>query len=152
MIEFTAAPPVPLDYAPLKKALQSAEIAQAIKLGYVADIANLSQPVLNSRAFNVFSSLGRDLNDWRGRLFLVWFCYLYEEFLVIQKPLAAIEEILYEFQGGPEEFELRDIALASLYAGAAAREPSDDPAQELAFLEPYYNRAIDLLGILRHAT
>lgn len=148
MIEFNAAPPVPLTYLRLLAALTRAEITEAMRLGYVAADVDPSSPVHHNNAFNVYSPIATGLEDWRNRMFLIWFCYLFENFFVLQKPLAAIEEIILELEGGPIAFDAEMPRLASLYAGAAAREPLSraDLEREQAFLTPYYQNAVKQLN------
>jgi hypothetical protein len=148
MITFNAAPSVPRSYTRLSSALSRQEIEEAVRLGYVAEHTEPSEPVHNEKAFNVQSRSGPGLDDWPNRLFLVWFCYLFENLGVVQRPLAAIEEIILELGGGPADLDAGVPRLASLYAGAAAREPlsSAELAREREFLEPYYRNALELVG------
>jgi hypothetical protein len=149
MIEFTAAPSVSLDYPRLTKALTAEEISKALASGYAAVQSNPGDDVLHRQTYGVdMVPLGNaGLSDWRNRMFLVWFCYLFENFEAVRTPMAAIEELILEFGCGPREFDEDLPPFAQLYAGAGAHDPLTraKAISEQAFLSAYYNRAIDLL-------
>ncbi|HLY44429.1 MAG TPA: hypothetical protein VKQ73_02525 [Stellaceae bacterium] len=151
MIQFDAAPPVPLDY-PLLRALTPGEIGLARAAGYVADGVDPGAPVRRAGRDNCTEpSPDNDLRDWRTRMYVIWFCYVYENFAVIAKPLSAIEELILEFKAS----DVIDIApelgrvtvLGSLYAGAGGWEPTTPAQREwhIRELRPNYLKAISLL-------
>lgn len=85
-------------------------------------------------------------NDTCGRIFIVWFCFLYERFMTLEAPLAALEELVLEF-GAPSMLDTPDCALGQDYAGAAGAEPVSDEerARHRRWLAPPYAKAVDLL-------
>jgi hypothetical protein len=74
---------------------------------------------------------------------ILWFCFIYENFLDIRRPLLAIEELILEFKG----LGMIDPMLASLYAGAGAADSSSnyERAMQRNRLEPYYKKARKLV-------
>lgn len=76
-------------------------------------------------------------------MYVVWFCYIYENFRVIHKPLFALEELALEFKA----LYLLDPRFGSLYAGAGGLEPASLAVREkqLELLKPLYIKAIQLL-------
>jgi hypothetical protein len=71
---------------------------------------------------------------------------LYENFILIDKPLYAIEELILEFQA-QNVLDLPDRRLATLYGGAGGAEPTSptDRTRHLEFLKPHYAKAVALL-------
>ena len=143
MIEFSAAPAVPTDYSRLK-VLTEEEISKARILGYIADDADPRLQISRPGVSNDNEPLPRiDLGDWRTRMYIVWFCFIYENILIIQKPFYAIEELILEFKG----LGALDSNLASLYAGAGAWEPSSVTFRQnqRERLRPNYIKAVGML-------
>jgi hypothetical protein len=119
MIQFGAVPPVPIDY-PRLTALTLREIDEARISGYVAEVVDPRDPVRRPGLNNYNDPFPLDdFHDWRTRMYVVWFCYVYENFCIVNKPLHAIEELILEFKG----LDMIDVRLASLYAGAGSAEP-----------------------------
>jgi hypothetical protein len=86
-----------------------------------------------------------DLRDWRTRMYLIWFCYAYENIMLMRKPLFALEELILEFKA-PGIIDMPYRRLGSLYAGAGGFSDSDaDRAEHLESLKPHYERATALL-------
>jgi hypothetical protein len=145
MRQFDAAPPVPLDY-PRLAALTHGELELAQAAGYVAEKVDPQKPVRRAGLDNLGEPPPEDdLRDWRTRMYVIWFCYVYENFLAIAKPLYAIEELITEFR--PEVLDTPDVRLATAYAGAGARDPISIAVRktQLQVLEPHYIKAIALL-------
>lgn len=146
MIQFDAAPAVPLDY-PRLTALTTAEIEQARLAGYLASVAYAREPVRRAGLNNYTEPRADDdLQDWRTRMFIIWFCYIYENFLLIHQPCYAIEELILEFKA-PGALDTLGRRLGTLYAGAGGSEPTS-PAERtrlLQLLRPHYAVAIALL-------
>jgi hypothetical protein len=145
VIPFEAAPSVPGEY-PLLSALSDDEIARARLLGYVAEV-DPAGSVSNDRALNYWDPIGPDdIANWRVRMFIIWFCYLFENLERLQRPMYAIEELILEFQGR-EILDGPNPRLATIFAGAGARDPlsAAELRDEKEFLQPYYNHAIELL-------
>jgi hypothetical protein len=146
MIRFDAAPPVPLTY-PRLSALVPGEIERARAAGYVADKIDPGSPVKRAGTDNYAEPRANDdLHDWRTRMYVIWFCYLYENLLVVEKPLGAIEELILEFKA-QDVLDTLDCRLATLYAGAGGDGPSSsaERSREVCFLKPHYTKAITLL-------
>jgi hypothetical protein len=145
VIQFDAAPAVPLSYARLN-ALASKEIEHASAAGYVARNADPHMPVKRAGIAYYDHPIEEDLRDWRARMYLVWFCYIYEQLLDIVKPLYAIEELVLEFQS-LELIDTPDCRLASAFAGAGARDPVNhaERMRYRALLAPHYRKAVSLL-------
>jgi hypothetical protein len=146
MLQFDAAPAVPLKY-PRLRALTAAEIEQARASAYVAETADPREAVKRRGLNNYLERWAYDdIEDWRTRMYAIWFCYVYENFLFIDRPLYAIEELILEFRG-PELLDLPDRKLATLYAGAGGTEPTlpEERTRHLGFLKPHYARAVALL-------
>lgn len=146
MIQFDAAPAVPSDY-PRLNALDSHEIDQARLAAYVVDSANPSEPVQRAGADNCTETRADDdMGDWRTRMYVIWFCYVYENLLLIEKPLYAVEELVLEFKA-QDVLDLPERRLANDYAGAGGEEPpsAHKRARRLKSLRPHYDKAIQLL-------
>jgi hypothetical protein len=146
MIQFDAAPPVPLDY-PRLVALAHGEVELARAAGYVAESVDPRQPVRRAGLDNYRERRAEDdLRDWRTRMYVIWFCYLYENFLLIDKPSYAIEELILEFQA-QDVLDTPGRRLATLYAGAGGGEPTSltKRSRQLQTLAPHYAKAITLL-------
>jgi hypothetical protein len=143
MIQFNAAPAVPSNY-PRLKLLTQEEIDNARIAGYVADEVDPQKPVKRAGLDNYDAPVPDiRLQDWRTRMCLIWFCYIYENFQIIPRPLYAVEELILEFKG----LDALDPRLASLYAGAGGWEPASTAKREkhLKQLKPNYTKAIHLL-------
>jgi hypothetical protein len=93
------------------------------------------------------------LSDWRTRLYIIWFCYLYENLGALPRPMGAIEELVLEFKA-PAILDFRGRRIATLYAGAGADDPlsPEDLARELKALAPHYRLALSLLGSIEPST
>ena len=147
VIQFDAAPPVPLAY-PRLAALTPEEIELARAAGYVAETVDPRKPVRRVGLDNCTEKgADDDLRDWRTRMYVIWFCYVYENFLIIDKPLYAIEELIFEFQA-QDVLDTPNCRIASLYAGAGGWEPTSpmDRKRHVEFLRPHYEIAISLLS------
>lgn len=149
MIVFEAAPPVPSTYHRLREALTDTEITEARELGYVADGVLPHAAIHCDRALNHIHKppISDGLSDWRNRMFLVWFCYLFENFDVLRSPLGALEELILELHGGPTSWDMdlgNPAGFAQLWAGAGAGDPLSDRErkEERWRLEPYYRSAL----------
>jgi hypothetical protein len=144
---FDAAPPVPLDY-PWLNLLTDLEIEKARSLAYVADTVDLSIPVRRDGVDNIDPGPIEDMADWRTRMYVIWFCYIYENFEIIQRPRYAIEELIFEFRA-LAILDLPNRCLGTLFAGAGASDFEPDAQSEFAstkqFLRPHYEAALALL-------
>jgi hypothetical protein len=150
MLHFDAAPPVPSDYRWLC-VLAGDEIERARAASYVADSVDpralVNRPGLDNCSRNSPSDIipSDDMRDWRVRIYIVWFCYIYENFREIRRPLYAIEELIFEFRA-PGVIDLPDRRIATLYAGSGAVSlPHSDRQYVLQQLKPHYEKAINLL-------
>lgn len=147
MIQFDAAPAIPADYDRLR-ALTTEEIELARSAGYVADASDPREPVRREGLDNLYEYPGDDIADWRIRTYMVWFCYIYENWLVIRKPRTAIEELVFEFKA-PIILDLPDRRIATLYAGAGAADAdpryADNLKKHIEYLKPHYDKAVRLL-------
>src|SRR5882757_2577469 len=120
MLQFDATPAVPAKYSRLS-ALTAAETEKAIAAAYVQEVVDPREPVRREGLDNSFEQRADDdLKDWRTRMYAIWFCYVYENFLLIDKPLYAIEELMLEFKA-QNVLDLPQRRLATLYAGAGAQ-------------------------------
>ena len=80
-------------------------------------------------------------------MYVIWFCYLYENFRSIQKPIIAIEELTMEFKD-PDVIDVPDqrgATLVSLYAGAKDPIELAERKRQLELLKPNYLKGIGLL-------
>jgi hypothetical protein len=79
-------------------------------------------------------------------MYIIWFCYIYENLGLIRKPSGAIEEIILEFKA-PGTLDVSGRRLGTLYAGAGAADPLSalDLENRLEKLKPHYDKAIRLL-------
>jgi hypothetical protein len=146
MIQFDAAPPIPAAY-PRLNALTSAEIKQAREAGYVADEVDPRSPVQRAGLNNCEEARADDdLRDSRTRTYVVWFCYVYENLSLIERPLYAIEELVLEFKA-QDVLDLPKRRLGTLYAGVGGAHPisSAERNKQLQLLRPHYIKAIALL-------
>lgn len=147
MIQFDAAPPVPVSYHRLR-ALSSAELAKAYEWGYVADHVDPTAPVRRpGRDITWDEPPGDDdLQDWRIRTYVIWFCYIYENFQIIDRPAGSIEELILEFRA-PGILDPPGKDLGTYYAGAGAHDPlpTEERTRRLEWLRPYYEKAMALL-------
>tara|TARA_R110002110_G_scaffold286844_2_gene501163 strand:+ start:64 stop:549 length:486 start_codon:yes stop_codon:yes gene_type:complete len=151
---FKDTPTIPTDYQRLIDALSQDEIASAITAGYIAKEMTASPLVTNSITLSTELSLPDNipdtLDDWRNRIFLVWFCFIYEKFTHLPRPLCALEDVFLELQGGPSEFDRHLSRMCELYAGCGAWEleeveRANGYQRHTDFLLPYYQSAIHLL-------
>jgi hypothetical protein len=147
MRQFNAAPPVPIDY-PRLRALTAEEIDQARIAGYAAESVELRAPVRRSGLDNCQEAGPTDdIQDWRIRMYVIWFCYVYEHYRVIPAPAYAIEELVLEFQA-PEALDTGDLRVATAFAGAGGGLELLSPTEredQLRALKPLYAAAIGLL-------
>jgi hypothetical protein len=89
---------------------------------------------------------GNDMGFWRSRMYVVWFCYVYEKLAAIPRPVSAIEELFLHFRS----HLLGD--LAPLYAGAGACDENlsqEELKKHATSLKRYYSEAILLLDACR---
>jgi hypothetical protein len=78
-------------------------------------------------------------------MYVIWFCYVYENFLLIDKPLYAVEELILEFKA-QSVLDMPGRRLGELYGGAGGWEPTTlEREKELEFLKLHYTTAIALL-------
>jgi hypothetical protein len=82
-------------------------------------------------------------------MYVVWFCYIYENFAVIRRPLGAIEELTSEFKA-PDVIDTPDQRIATAYAGVGAEDllPPSKRLAHLKNLKPHYEKAVLLLTSL----
>jgi hypothetical protein len=147
MKQFDAAPPVPLDYDRLR-ALSPIEIALARDASYVAATVDPVLPVQRAGLDNCAEPRpDEDLRDWRARMCVVWFCYVYENLLRIDKPLYAVEELILEFKA-IETIDVPNHRLTTFYAGAGGWEPTSvsERMRHRELLAPHYAKAVLLLA------
>ena len=146
MIKFTSLPAIPANY-PRLDALTPSEVSLARADGYIEDEVNVSEPVNRAGVDFSFQPLTtRDLGNWRTKVYLIWFCFVYENLSTMRKPMGAIEELITEFKA-PDILDTGYTRLGSLYAGAGAADPltSGDLQQEIVRLKTHYDRAVELL-------
>jgi len=150
---YDAIPAVPHNYFRLSLALTSDERKQAYAFGYLLSPEGiLATGYTDLIRFDVWSS-DPDIANWRNRMFLVWFCYLYENFYEIEGILGAFEGLILEFQGGPDlfyekHFDDLDNNFVSDYAGIGATEPLGEERMRFEYnrLEPHYYWAQKILA------
>ena len=146
MMQFDAAPPVPLGY-PRLRVLTSDEIELAIRYSYVGNNVDPTHAVQRAGIPNDLEERpDDDLLDWRTRMYIIWFCYIFENFILMKRPLGAIEELIMEFKA-QDVIDLPGRVLGTLYAGAGGREPIS-AAERIIYLErlqPHYEKAVLLL-------
>ena len=150
MIRFTSLPAIPANYPGLDVLTQS-EVGLARADGYVEDESNVSESVNRAGVDFSFQPLTPgDLGNWRTKVYLVWFCFVYENLSTMRKPMGAMEELVSEFKA-PDILDIGDIRLGSLYAGAGAADPlaSCDLQKEIVRLKPHYTRAVELFRSIR---
>ncbi len=143
MIRFAAAPPVPTDY-PRLRALSAEELGLARSCGYVADAADPASPVDRAGRDITFDPVpGDSLEDWRVRMYVIWFCYIFENFDVIRRPMGAIEELILEFRAS-EIIDIPGRRLGTLYAGAGSSDPlrKSTAVLQMERLRPHYLKAV----------
>lgn len=147
MIRFDAALPVPADY-PRLQLLSADELTQARAYGYVADKVDPAAPATRAGRDITYDPLpGDTFDDWRARMYVIWFCYIFENFAVIQRPMGAIEELILEFRAD-ESIDIPGRRLASLYAGAGAADPLTEAEMktQIEKLQLHYIKAVLLLA------
>ena len=153
MIQFNAAPAIPIGYHRLGT-LTGEEIESARSAGYVVDVSDPSDSAVRDGLDNyAHPPTGSDILNWRVRMYILWFCYIYENLRLIRKPLGAFEEIILEFKA-PGILDLPGRRLGTLLAGAGAADPPSPPRDLeyiLETLEPHYDKAIRLLERFQQA-
>ena len=143
MIHFHAAPPVPVDY-PRLQLLSADELTQARAYGYVADKVDPAAPATRAGRDITHDPLpGNSLEDWRVRMYVTWFCYIFENFAVIQRPMGAIEELVLEFRAS-DIIDLPGRRLGTLYAGAGSADPltESELVKQTEELWPHFLKAL----------
>ncbi|HVI87272.1 MAG TPA: hypothetical protein VM659_03165 [Dongiaceae bacterium] len=147
MLRFDCAPALPAGYAKLMF-LSPAELGFARSHGYIGGDSDpggaIGRAGLDASGLPLATNL---LSDWRTRLYIIWFCFLYENLGVLPRAMGAIEELVLEFKA-PEILDFRGRRIATLYAGASADDPlsPEDLARERKALAPHYRLALSLLG------
>jgi hypothetical protein len=143
---YRALPGVPIDY-PRLAALNPEEIADARRRGYITDLPDVSDDVCRNGEAHWFEDpAGDDIRNWRVRMYAIWFCYFYENFSVMKRPFAAMEELIQVFKGTPITDE-SEPHLGSLYAGAHAWTDSPENRQyNMNELRPHYKKVLTVLG------
>jgi len=147
MLRFDCAPAMPAGYAKLMF-LSPGELGLARSHGYIGDQSDPGKVNFHAGQDATDLPLATNLlSDWRTRLYIIWFCYLYENLGVLPRPMGAIEELVLEFKA-PAILDFRGRRIATLYAGAGADDPlsPEDLARELKALAPHYRLALSLLG------
>lgn len=150
MVEFEAAPAIPRDYKNLD-VLTIEEVRKAELAGYVAASSDLGVIFKRSGEREEMWTPPQDIKDWRLRVCLVWFCYIYENLEKLARPLGAIEEMLFEFKF-PKILDIPEHEyLGHTYAGAAAFDPitAKELVQEKQYLAPHYLDALAAIDSYR---
>jgi len=150
MADFVAAPPVPRSY-PRLAAFTAQEIAEAERCGYIGDHTDIADEVSWScsdplKFTSEMVEHGNNPRAWRGKPYLIWFCYVFENLKAIRRPLFAIEELFLHFQSN-----LIDN-LAQMFAGCGAWDETITPEDWVRIhpvLQKYHVRAVRLLAIER---
>jgi hypothetical protein len=129
-------------------ALALEQQAAGLRIGLDAQVrtaARLAQERLRRRAAPA-PAPADDLRDWRTRAYAIWFCYVYENFLIIDKPAYSVEELILEFQS-PDVLDTPGARIATLWAGAGGSEPSSRSVRlrHVEALRPHYLKAVALL-------
>ena len=86
---------------------------------------------------------GNDLRAWPGTLYLIWFCYIFENLQAVRRPLYALEELFLHFRSN-----LIDD-LAQMFAGCGAWDEKITPEDWVRIypkLQRYHARAVGLLA------
>ena len=145
MVQFDAAPAVPASYQWLA-ALSAGEVADARRRGYVVDKSDPSEPVCRPGISNHSEPVEDSMQDWLARMYVIWFCYIFDCFEEISKPLYAIEEIILEFKA-PNLIDVPGRRLGTLYAGTGGAEPVSKLSRTryIEALAPHYAKAIAIL-------
>jgi hypothetical protein len=149
MLSFRAAPPIPSD-DPRLRALTNEELELARQANYVSDCVHPSKPVNRSGRDVCGDSLPADnIQVWRIRVYLIWFCYIYENLSLIVRPVGAIEELITEFRA-PAIIDIPGRRLATLFAGIGAADPlsASEIQDQIRSLRPHYEKATSLLATL----
>jgi len=138
---FSETPRVPESYSRLI-ALSPQEKAIAEQHGFI--LRALSTPVEKQRFIPPAGN--DDPDDWRVRMYAIYFCYVYENFFEIDHALSVIEDLFLTFQTNVLNGD-RFPGLAQQYAGCGSWEPMGREAlkeqhQKLRF---YYDNALRLL-------
>ena len=97
-------------------ALALEQQAAGLRIGLDAQVrtaARLAQERLRRRAAPA-PAPADDLRDWRTRAYAIWFCYVYENFLIIDKPAYSVEELILEFQS-PDVLDTPGALLLDAY-------------------------------------
>ena len=146
MRRFAAAPPV-LGTYPKLRYLTADEIDTARTAGYVSERCAPADEVNRNGLDNLTEQVPElSIDDWRTRMYVIWFCYIYENLFAIRRPLGALEEIITEFHA-PETIDVPGRRLATLYAGAGSDEPvtESEKRRYADLLLPHYQHALALL-------
>lgn len=149
MLTFDSAPAIPETYAKLRL-LSATELAAALADGYVERNVDPSQPVRRAgKDFGDQPLPTNNIADWRTRIYIIWFCYIYEHLHVLHSPLGAIEELILEFKA-PAILDTANCRLATEYAGASNADPLFGEKLRLALehLKPHYDLALKLLDAI----
>ncbi len=146
MLQFNGATAIPIGYQRLT-ALTHAEIEESRRRGYIELDVNPFARV-KRKGIDIYQTdlPAEDVCVWQTRVFLVWFCYVYENFIILAEPLYAVEELVLEFRG-PEILDKPQKRLATLYAGAGGEKTPllEERLRELISLAEHYQTAVDLL-------
>lgn len=144
MIRFDAAPAIPANYQRLR-VLTLGEIDQARSFAYIADTEDPSASIGREGVDYSLVFPDYDITDWRIRIYIVWFCYIYENYNIIQSPDGAIYELILEFKA-PDIVDISGRRLGTLYAGAGYQPLTEyERKREIELLKPHYEKALRLL-------
>ena len=146
MSNFERAPKIPCDYMRLN-VLSPDELTMAVTARYVAGPIRDGSELVGKVDAHDYRKAEDNLIDWRTRIYVVWFCYIYENMMRIDTPLEAIETIVSEFRA-PSVIDTPGRGLGALYAGMGATNPVSGAQRErhIQLLKPHYDKAIALLG------
>jgi hypothetical protein len=152
MDQFKAAPRIPANYQKLDT-MKPDEIEVAKQAGYITTELEVSKSINRLGNGACLDQPPAHMQDWRLRICLIWFCYIYENLKQIRRPMGAIEEILVEFRF-PEQIDLPNSRLGTLYAGAFAWDPLNlgELERHLEYLRPHYWKTSFLLSEYRSTT
>lgn len=148
METFYAAPAVPSDFHLVSAVLSDDEIKQAQNAGYIRANSNVGDELPRGGIDVLTDEPPVDIDDWRIRMFLIWFMYIFETMDILEKPMGALEEVLWEFKA-PDILDLPGRKhLAALYAGAWDFDPlsTSEIERERSFLLPYYQKALHVVA------
>ena len=144
MKRFNGVPVIPANY-PRVRVLTEDEIDQARSFAYVAGTSDPRTPARREGADTSLAPYhSYDISDWRIRIYIVWFCYIFQNYNLIHDPRTAICELILEFKA-PDIVDLACSRLASLYSGAGISPLSDyERKSDIEYLKPHYEKAIRL--------